>query len=66
MPDVDAFVARAAKAGATVRRQPEDQLYGDRAGQLADPYGHVWHVATHVEDVPPEEIQHRLVKLQAG
>lgn len=55
--DVDAFFARALAAGATERKPVEDQFYGDRSGQLEDPYGHVWSVATHKQDVSIEEMQ---------
>jgi len=57
--DVDAVFERALKAGATVLRAVEDQFYGDRAGQFEDPFGHRWSVATHVEDVSPEEMASR-------
>jgi PhnB protein len=57
--DVDAVVKRAVAAGATVVRPVQDQFYGDRSGSLADPYGHMWHVATHKEDLSMEEIQKR-------
>jgi PhnB protein len=60
--DVDAVVARAAQAGAKVLRPPEDQFYGDRLAQLEDPFGHVWNVATHVEDVSAEEMTARMAK----
>lgn len=59
VPDVDAAVAEAVAAGAKLVRPVEDQFYGDRAGGIVDPFGHVWHVATHVEDVPPEEMKRR-------
>lgn len=54
--DVDALVARAAEAGATVLRPPEDQFYGDRAAVVEDPFGHQWSFHAHVRDVSPEEI----------
>lgn len=57
--DVDAFVNRAVAAGATVRRSIENKFYGDRAASLEDPFGHHWHFATHVEDVPPDEMARR-------
>jgi len=57
--NVDAVFARAVAAGATVEREVGDQFYGDRAGQFVDPFGHKWFVATHVEDVSPEELEHR-------
>ncbi len=55
--DVDAAVAKARKAGATVLREPEDQFYGDRAALVADPFGHQWALHTHIRDVSPEEMQ---------
>jgi PhnB protein len=58
--DVDAVVARAAELGATVRRKPQNQFYGDRDAHVVDPFGHTWTVATHVEDVPPQEMQRRM------
>jgi PhnB protein len=57
--DVDATVGRATKAGATLRHPVEDKFYGDRMGSITDPDGHVWHVATHIEDVPPDELRRR-------
>ncbi len=57
--DVDAFFKRALAAGAKERKPVMDQFYGDRSGQLEDPFGHLWWVATHKEDVAPEEIQKR-------
>jgi PhnB protein len=57
--DVDAVFERALQAGAKVLRPLEDQLYGDRSGQFEDPFGHRWSVATHVEDVSPEEMARR-------
>jgi PhnB protein len=57
--DVDAVFDRALQAGATSLRPVETQFYGDRAGRFEDPFGHRWNVATHVEDVPPEEMAKR-------
>ncbi|UVT19856.1 MAG: VOC family protein [Nitrospira sp.] len=57
--DVDAFVKRAVAAGAKVINPVEDKFYGDRSGSLEDPFGHHWHFATHVEDVPPDEMAKR-------
>jgi glyoxylase-like protein len=57
--DVDATVARAVEAGATATRVVEDRFHGDRVGQIEDPFGHVWSVQTHIEDVSPEEMQRR-------
>ena len=56
---VDALVSRAAAAGATVQRAPEDQFYGDRSATLVDPFGHRWMLATHIEDVSPDEMRKR-------
>ena len=57
--DVDAVVSRAVAAGAKLFKPVEDQFYGDRSGSLTDPFGHKWTIATHVEDVPPEEMKKR-------
>jgi PhnB protein len=57
--DVDAFVQRAVDAGATVTMPVDDMFWGDRFGSVTDPYGHSWSIATHVEDVPPEEMEER-------
>lgn len=58
--DVDAMVARATEAGATIARPLQDQFYGDRSATLHDPFGHVWTIATHIEDVDNEELQRRM------
>jgi PhnB protein len=63
VPDVDAQFARAVAAGATETRPVQDQFYGDRSGTLTDPFGHVWTIATHTEDVPVEEVERRLAAL---
>lgn len=57
--DVDTRFARAVAAGAIVRRPVVDQFYGDRSGTLADPFGHVWTIATHTEDLSQEELDRR-------
>ena len=57
--DVDAFVTQAVSVGAKVLRPVETKFYGDRSGSLEDPFGHQWHFATHVEDVPPAEMTKR-------
>jgi PhnB protein len=57
--DVDSVFGRAVQAGAKPLRPVEDKFYGDRSGQFEDPFGHRWDVATHVEDVPPEEMSKR-------
>lgn len=57
--DVDRVVDRAVKAGAKLERPVADQFYGDRNGTIQDPFGHVWTIGTHKEDVSPEEMQRR-------
>ena len=57
--DVDAVVKQAVDAGATVTMEVQDQFWGDRFGTVSDPFGHTWSVATHVEDLTPEEIAER-------
>ena len=57
--DVDAVVKQAVDEGATVLMEVEDQFWGDRFGTVQDPFGHSWSIATHVEDVPPEEMAER-------
>jgi PhnB protein len=57
--DVDAVAARAVAAGAKVTRPVADQFYGDRLGSLEDPFGHTWHISTHIEDVSAEELDRR-------
>lgn len=66
--DIDATAERAVAAGATVLKPVQDQFYGDRSGTFADPFGHVWTIATHTEDVSPEELNARfeaMMKQQA-
>lgn len=58
--DVDSVFQRAIAAGGTVEQPVQDQFYGDRSGTLADPFGHRWTIATHVEDVSNEEAQRRM------
>ena len=57
--DVDAAVKQAVDAGATVTMEVEDMFWGDRFGSVSDPFGHTWSIATHVEDLSPEEIAER-------
>jgi PhnB protein len=57
--DADATFERAVEAGAKTLQPVEDKFYGDRSGSFEDPFGHRWHVATHVEDVPPDEMEER-------
>ena len=64
--DVDSVFERAVEAGAKSLRAPENQFYGDRMGQFEDPFGHRWSIGTHVEDVPPEEMEKRAAEMMAG
>jgi PhnB protein len=57
--DVDARVEQAVAAGAKLTRPVKDEFYGDRTGCVQDPFGHLWYIATHVEDLTPEEINQR-------
>ncbi|HEY3106694.1 MAG TPA: VOC family protein [Gaiellaceae bacterium] len=57
--DVDAIVKKAVDAGGTITMEVQDQFWGDRYGSITDPFGHSWSIATHVEDVPPEEMEER-------
>ena len=58
--DVDDAFKRAVEAGARTQQPVQDQFYGDRSGTLIDPFGHMWTIATHVEDVSPAEMRHRM------
>ena len=64
--DADVTFDAAVAAGATSVRPVEDQFYGDRSGQFEDPFGHRWNVATHVEDVAPDEMERRMAKMMGG
>lgn len=64
--DVDATIDKAGKLGAKVVRAPEDQFYGDRDGYIVDPWGHGWTIASHIEDVSPEEAMRRMAELFGG
>lgn len=61
--DVDAAFDRALRAGAKELRPLENQFYGDRTAQLEDPFGHRWSISTHIEDVPPDEMQRRAAEM---
>jgi PhnB protein len=63
LPDVDKAVERATAAGGKILKPVEDQFYGDRSGFIQDPFGHLWGIATHVEDVSAEEMKERVKKL---
>jgi PhnB protein len=62
--DVDRIAEKLAKAGAKTLRPVQDMFYGDRSGGFEDPFGHRWHVSTHIEDVTPEEIERRMAKMK--
>ena len=64
--DADATAQRAVAAGAKVTRPVEDQFYGDRGGQLDDPFGHKWYVSTRKEDLSPEEVKKRMAAMSSG
>jgi len=61
--NVDAVIQKAVASGAKPLRPVKDQFYGDRSGSFLDPFGHMWTVATHVEDVSPEEIRKRMATM---
>jgi uncharacterized glyoxalase superfamily protein PhnB len=64
--DADSTFGRAVEAGATVRMPLADMFWGDRYGQVVDPFGHHWSIAEHVEDVTPELMQERMAAMFAG
>jgi PhnB protein len=66
LPDVDRVVEKAKAEGAKILKPVEDQFYGDRNGFLQDPFGHLWMVATHIEDVGPKEMEERMKKVRAA
>jgi PhnB protein len=63
VPDVDSLYNRAIEAGATATMPPADMFWGDRYGKLVDPFGHHWGIATHVEDVTPEQMKERMAAM---
>jgi PhnB protein len=64
--DVDDVFARAIDAGAQSVQEPENHFYGDRVAMLDDPFGHRWNIATHVEDVAPDEMDRRAAEVMGG
>jgi len=64
--NADEVIARAVAAGATVVREPKDQFYGERSGSVRDPFGHMWNIGHHIEDLTPEEMQNRYDKVAGG
>lgn len=65
LKNVDAFFERAVSAGATAVMPPTDQFWGDRYGQVEDPFGHVWALATHLHDMTPKQMQKALEQMGA-
>ncbi|MFZ1919096.1 MAG: VOC family protein [Terriglobales bacterium] len=63
LPDVDKVVDKAVAEGAKILKPVQDQFYGDRSGFLQDPFGHFWGIATHVEEVSPQEMKERMKKV---
>jgi PhnB protein len=64
--DVDDCFTRALDNGATETRKLENQFYGDRSGSFTDPWGHIWYVASHVEDVSPDDMEKRAAEAMGG
>jgi PhnB protein len=64
--DVDEVFKQAIDAGATAKQEPEDQFWGDRFGRITDPFGHDWQIATHKEDLTPEQMQERAKEAMAS
>jgi PhnB protein len=64
--DVDEVFRRATEAGAATVEEPEDRFYGDRVAMFDDPFGHRWNIATHIEDVTPEEMEQRAAAMSGG
>jgi PhnB protein len=64
--DVDALMAKAVSAGATLLQPPRDEFFGERVGLLVDPFGHKWHFASRKETVSPEEMQRRMTEAYGG
>ena len=64
--DVDDTVKRAVAAGAKLTSPPEDRFYGDRTAQIEDPFGHIWSIQTHIEDVPADEMRRRAERASAS
>jgi PhnB protein len=61
--DVDDVFKRALATGAVAVEEPENHFYGDRVAMFDDPYGHRWNIGTHIEDVPPEELERRMAEV---
>ena len=66
VPDVDVMFNKAVSLGAKILQPVDDKFYGDRSGSLTDPFGHQWTISTHVEDIPPDELEKRAAALFGG
>ncbi len=66
LPDCDKIVEKAVAAGAKILKPVQDQFYGDRSGFIQDPFGHLWGIATHVEDVSEDEMKIRMKKMMSA
>ncbi len=66
LPNVDAAFEKAIAAGAKVFKPVQDQFYGDRSGTVIDPFGHIWTLSTHIEDVSMEEMHRRCAEMMKG
>ena len=66
VPDCDKIIEKAVAGKAKILKPVQDQFYGDRSGFIQDPFGHLWGIATHKEDVSAEDMQERMKKLQAA
>jgi PhnB protein len=66
VPNVDQVVKKAAAAGGKITRPVKDEFYGDRRGDIEDPFGHHWHISTHVEDVSDKEMERRMKAMAGG
>ena len=66
LPDCDSVVHKAAAQGAKILKPVQDQFYGDRSGFIQDPFGHLWGIATHVEDVSDAEMKERMKKMMSA
>lgn len=64
VPNADEVFFKALDAGATLKRPLVDQFYGDRSGMIVDPFGHTWSIATHIEDVSPDEMTRRMAEFE--
>ena len=64
--DADAIIRKAAELGATVEMEPQDQFYGERSGNIRDPFGHRWNIGHSIEELSPDEMQRRYTEILKG